>query len=111
MKGLHARSTHSLTSTRYVASINEEGEAEIAVKEIPFEHPFATVRGAGYCFRIFSAFHSPDPIIIQGTIGLPKATAAGLFSDLLFVAQRLGAKDKGHTLHGQGILSDSVIEP
>eukprot|EP00624_Nannochloropsis_granulata_P007211 evm.model.NODE_6825_length_32477_cov_17.962835.6 len=95
---------------RYVGSIDEEGKAEIGIQEVPFEHPFATVRGAGYCFRIFSAFHSPDPITIQGTIGLPKATAAGLFSDLLFVAQRLGAKDKGHTLQGTGILSDSVIE-
>lgn len=96
---------------RYVATINEEGKAEIGIREVPYAHPFATVRGAGYCFRIFSEFHSPDPIIIQGTIGSPKATAAGLFSDLLFVAQRLGAKDKGHTLQGQGILSDSVIEP
>jgi aspartokinase/homoserine dehydrogenase 1 len=96
---------------RYVGSIDEEGKADIAIQEVPFEHPFATVRGAGYCFRIFSAFHSPDPITIQGTIGLPKATAAGLFSDLLFVAQRLGAKDKGHTLQGTGILSDSIIEP
>ena len=96
---------------RYVATINGEGKAEIGIREVPYAHPFATVRGAGYCFRIFSAFHSPDPITIQGTIGSPKATAAGLFSDLLFVAQRLGAKDKGHTLQGQGILSDSVIEP
>jgi bifunctional aspartokinase / homoserine dehydrogenase 1 len=96
---------------RYVATIDEEGRAAIGIREVPYAHPFATVRGAGYCFRIFSQFHSPDPITIQGTIGSPKATAAGLFSDLLFVAQRLGAKDKGHTLQGQGILSDSVIEP
>ncbi len=96
---------------RYVGSINEDGAAEIGLREVPFEHPFATVRGAGYCFRIFSAFHNPDPITIQGTIGLPKATAAGLFSDLLFVAQRLGAKDKGHTVNGTNIVSDSIIEP
>lgn len=95
---------------RYVGCINEAGEAEIGIQEVPFEHPFATVRGAGYCFRIFSAFHSPDPITIQGTIGLPKATAAGLFSDLLFVAQRLGATDKGHTVQGVRVLSDSLIE-
>ncbi len=95
---------------RYVATINEEGKAAIGIREVPFAHPFATVKGAGYCFRIFSQFHSPNPITIQGTIGSPKATAAGLFSDLLFVAQRLGAKDKGHTLQGQGILSDSIIE-
>ena len=100
-----------LNTHRYVASVNDEGEARITLEEVPLQHPYASVRGAGYCFRIFSAFHSPEPITIQGTIGLPKSTAATLFSDLIFVAQRLGAKDKGHTVNGQGALSDSVIEP
>lgn len=35
--------------------------------------------------------------------------ATGLLSDLLFVVQRLGAKDKGHTLSHYRA-SESVIE-
>jgi hypothetical protein len=38
------------------------------------------------------------------------AQATGLLSDLLFVVQRLGAKDKGHTITLNYQTSESIIE-
>lgn len=76
---------------RFVASVNQEGKARVALETLPATHAFAHVSGTDniVLFKTKRYFH--QPLVIQGPGAGPEVTAAGVFADLLRLSQYLGA--------------------
>ena len=77
---------------RYVARLEADGSAKVALQELPNEHAFAHLRLTDNCVQFTTRRYCDNPLIVQGPGAGPEVTAAGVFSDLLRVAASLGAR-------------------
>jgi aspartokinase/homoserine dehydrogenase 1 len=77
---------------RYVASLTAEGHAEVSLKSLPKDHPFANLALTDNVVAFRTRRYSNNPLIIQGPGAGPDVTAGGVFADLLRVAVNLGAR-------------------
>ncbi|TXH63601.1 MAG: bifunctional aspartate kinase/homoserine dehydrogenase I [Thermomonas sp.] len=77
---------------RYVARLQRDGKAVVALCELPADHAFAHLRLTDNCVQFTTRRYCDNPLIVQGPGAGPEVTAAGVFSDLLRVAASLGAR-------------------
>ena len=77
---------------RYVARLQADGNAKVALQELPEDHAFAHLRLTDNCVQFTTRRYRDNPLIVQGPGAGPEVTAAGVFSDLLRVAGSLGAR-------------------
>lgn len=77
---------------RYVAMV-EPGGATVALRELPMEHPLASLRGTDNMFVISTERYS-DPMphmVIRGPGAGVAVTAAGVFGDIIATAREMGS--------------------
>lgn len=77
---------------RYVARLEADGTAKVALQELPNEHGFAHLRLTDNCVQFTTQRYRDNPLVVQGPGAGPEVTAAGVFSDLLRLASSLGAR-------------------
>ena len=77
---------------RYVARLEQDGKASVALRELPTTHAFAHLRLTDNCVSFTTRRYCDNPLVVQGPGAGPEVTAAGVFSDLLRLAAALGAK-------------------
>lgn len=77
---------------RYVARLERDGKASVALRELPADHAFAHLRLTDNCVSFTTRRYRDNPLVVQGPGAGPDVTAAGVFSDLLRLAAALGAK-------------------
>ena len=77
---------------RYVARLERDGRARVALQELPADHAFAHLRLTDNCVQFTTRRYCDNPLVVQGPGAGPEVTAAGVFSDLLRLAAALGAR-------------------
>ncbi|TVS14049.1 MAG: bifunctional aspartate kinase/homoserine dehydrogenase I [Wenzhouxiangella sp.] len=77
---------------RYVASLDADGRAEVSLKSLPADHPFANLALTDNVVAFRTERYRANPLIVQGPGAGPEVTAGGVFADLLRVAVSLGAR-------------------
>ncbi|MCX7032719.1 MAG: bifunctional aspartate kinase/homoserine dehydrogenase I [Arenimonas sp.] len=77
---------------RYVARLGHDGQASVALVELPRDHAFAHLRLTDNIVQFTTRRYRDNPLIVQGPGAGPEVTAAGVFSDLLRLASALGAR-------------------
>ena len=77
---------------RYVARLQRDGQASVALQELPADHAFAHLRLTDNCVQFTTRRYRDNPLVVQGPGAGPEVTAAGVFSDLLRLAAALGAR-------------------
>ena len=77
---------------RYVARLGQDGQARVALVELPRDHAFAHLRLTDNIVQFTTLRYRDNPLIVQGPGAGPEVTAAGVFSDLLRLASALGAR-------------------
>jgi len=77
---------------RFVARLDADGSAEVALKSLPGDHPFAHLALTDNVVAFTTDRYCDNPLIVQGPGAGPAVTAAGVFADLLRVASHLGAR-------------------
>ena len=76
---------------RFVARVDGEG-AQVGLVELPQAHAFAHLKPTDNVVQFTTARYRENPLVVQGPGAGPEVTAAGVFADLLRVAQGLGAR-------------------
>ncbi|MEL7310722.1 MAG: bifunctional aspartate kinase/homoserine dehydrogenase I [Pseudomonadota bacterium] len=74
---------------RYIATLNSEGQVSVALRTVPHDDTFARLALTDNMIRIRSDRYATNPLVIQGPGAGPEVTAAGIFADLLRLADRL----------------------
>ncbi len=77
---------------RYVARLGDDGQASVALVELPRSHAFAHLRLTDNIVQFTTRRYRDNPLIVQGPGAGPDVTAAGVFSDLLRLGAALGAR-------------------
>lgn len=77
---------------RYVAHLDADGRAGVALRTLPADHAFAHLRLTDNCVQFTTRRYHANPLIVQGPGAGPEVTAAGVFSDLLRLCAALGAR-------------------
>jgi len=72
---------------RYTASLDAGGRARVGLESLPLDHPFAHLALTDNVVAFTTERYSENPLIVQGPGAGPQVTAAGVFSDLLRIAQ------------------------
>jgi aspartokinase/homoserine dehydrogenase 1 len=76
---------------RFVAHVDLDS-AKVGLVELPADHAFAHLKPTDNIIQFSTARYSGNPLIVQGPGAGPEVTAAGVFADLLRVAQGLGTR-------------------
>lgn len=74
---------------RHVASLDRHGRARVKLVVLPAKHPFAHTRLTDNVVQFTSRRYCDNPLLVQGPGAGPEVTAAGVFSDLLRIAESL----------------------
>jgi aspartokinase/homoserine dehydrogenase 1 len=77
---------------RYSCRFNMQGSAEVRLGALPASHPIAVARLTDNLVQFTTDRYADNPLVVQGPGAGPEVTAAGVFADILRVAQGLGAK-------------------
>lgn len=72
---------------RYTASLDADGNARVGLESLPLAHPFAHLALTDNVVAFTTERYRDNPLIVQGPGAGPQVTAAGVFSDLLRIAQ------------------------
>lgn len=76
---------------RFVARVDRDG-AKVGLTELPLDHAFAHLKPTDNIVQFTTSRYRDNPLVVQGPGAGPEVTAAGVFADLLRVAQSLGAR-------------------
>jgi aspartokinase/homoserine dehydrogenase 1 len=74
---------------RYVAGLDAEGNASVALEAVLPDHPFCNINLTDNIVQFTSDRYSANPLVVQGPGAGPEVTAAGVFADLLRLANYL----------------------
>lgn len=77
---------------RYIARLDQDGRASVALQAVPTDHAFAHLRLTDNCVSFTTRRYRDNPLVVQGPGAGPDVTAAGVFSDLLRLSTALGAR-------------------
>jgi aspartokinase/homoserine dehydrogenase 1 len=78
---------------RYIARLDAAGNAAVALEAVDASHPFSNINLTDNVVQFQTARYSENPLVVQGPGAGPEVTAAGVFSDLLRLANYV---DPGH---------------
>lgn len=76
---------------RHVASLGRDGSAQVNLAVLPSSHPFAHTRLTDNVVQFTTRRYHDNPLLVQGPGAGPDVTAAGVFGDLLRIAESLEA--------------------
>lgn len=74
---------------RYVARFEAGGDASVGLEAVDAEHPFSNINLTDNIVQFKSDRYSANPLVVQGPGAGPEVTAAGVFADLLRLANYL----------------------
>lgn len=77
---------------RHVASLDRHGHASVKLAVLPAAHAFAHTRLTDNIVQFTTRRYSENPLVVQGPGAGPDVTAAGVFTDLLRIAESLEAR-------------------
>lgn len=77
---------------RHVASLDRAGRASVKLAVLPAAHPFAHTRLTDNVVQFTTRRYHDNPLLVQGPGAGPEVTAAGVFGDLLRIAESLEAR-------------------
>ncbi|WP_407354015.1 bifunctional aspartate kinase/homoserine dehydrogenase I [Luteimonas sp. R10] len=77
---------------RHLARLGEDGRASVGVVALPADHACCHTRLTDNLVQFRSARYAENPLVVQGPGAGPEVTAAGVFGDVLAIAQSLGAR-------------------
>lgn len=75
---------------RYIARLNERGEASVGLEQVPVDAPFSNISSTDNIIQFITDRYFENPLVIQGPGAGPEVTAGGVFGDLLRLATFLG---------------------
>jgi aspartokinase/homoserine dehydrogenase 1 len=75
---------------RYVAKLNDKGEASVGLEKVDGDMPFSQINLTDNIVQFVTDRYSENPLVIQGPGAGPGVTAGGVFGDLLKLANHLG---------------------
>ena len=76
---------------RHVAQLDRDGRASVRLRVLPMEHAFAHTRLTDNIVQFSTRRYCDNPLSVQGPGAGPEVTAAGVFTDLLRIAESLEA--------------------
>jgi len=74
---------------RYIASLDAAGNASVGLEAVEKSHPFCNINLTDNIVQFETERYSANPLVIQGPGAGPEVTAAGVFADLLRLANFL----------------------
>lgn len=77
---------------RHVARLDHAGNASVRLLVLPASHPFAHTRLTDNVVQFRTRRYCDNPLLVQGPGAGPEVTAAGVFADLLRIAESLGVR-------------------
>ena len=77
---------------RHVASLDRDGRASVRLQVLPRSHAFAHTRLTDNIVQFSTRRYCDNPLSVQGPGAGPEVTAAGVFTDLLRIADSLEAR-------------------
>ncbi|MGY0558710.1 MULTISPECIES: bifunctional aspartate kinase/homoserine dehydrogenase I [unclassified Lysobacter] len=77
---------------RYLAHLDRDGRASVALVVPPPGHASLYSRLTDNLIQFHTRRYADNPLVVQGPGAGPEVTAAGVFGDLLGIAQALGAR-------------------
>jgi len=77
---------------RHVASLDRRGRASVKLAVLPATHAFAHSRLTDNVVQFTTRRYCDNPLQVQGPGAGPEVTAAGVFADLLRIAESLGVQ-------------------
>ena len=89
MDKLYRKAAADNKQLRYVAGFGASGEAAVKLEAVDDSHPFCNINLTDNIVQFESERYSANPLVIQGPGAGPEVTAAGVFADLLRLANYL----------------------
>ena len=77
---------------RYLAQLTRDGQARVGLVALPPEHASLHTQLTDNLIQFRTRRYADNPLVVQGPGAGAVVTAAGVFGDLLAVAQALGAR-------------------
>lgn len=74
---------------RHVGKLDRAGHASVRLEVLPCGHPFAHARLTDNVVQFRTRRYRDNPMLVQGPGAGPEVTAAGVFADLLRIAESL----------------------
>ncbi len=74
---------------RYVATLDATGNASVGLDAVSADHPFSNINLTDNIVQFETERYSANPLVVQGPGAGPEVTAAGVFADLLRLANYL----------------------
>lgn len=74
---------------RHVGSLDKQGRARVRLAVLPPDHPFAHARLTDNIVQFRTHRYRDNPLLVQGPGAGPEVTAAGVFADVLRIAETL----------------------
>jgi homoserine dehydrogenase len=87
----HAAAAARGSVLRHVGRLHADGRAQVALEELPADHPLAQGRLSDNIVQFRTRRYADNPLRVQGPGAGPEVTAAGVFADLLRVAAEVRA--------------------
>ncbi|HEY8585225.1 MAG TPA: homoserine dehydrogenase [Rhodanobacter sp.] len=87
-----ARAQASAGVLRHVAQLDRHGRASVRLQVLPSDHAFAHTRLTDNIVQFTTRRYCDNPLSVQGPGAGPEVTAAGVFTDLLRIAETLEAR-------------------
>ncbi|TWI06136.1 aspartate kinase [Luteimonas cucumeris] len=77
---------------RHVAQLGQDGRARVGLVALPADHPCRHTRLTDNLVQFRSLRYTDNALVVLGPGAGPQVTAAGVFGDMLAIAQSLGAQ-------------------
>lgn len=90
MAELYADAERAGKKLRYVASLDEQGQLEVGLRQVDSDNALSHVQLTDNIVRFTTNRYADNPLVVQGPGAGPEVTAGGVFGDLLQLAQQLG---------------------
>ena len=78
---------------RHLARLTRDGRAQVGVVALPADHACRHTRLTDNLVQFTTDRYASNPLVVQGPGAGPEVTAAGVFGDVLAIANALGATD------------------
>jgi len=85
---------------RHLARLDREGRASVGVMALPPDHACCHTRLTDNLVQFRTRRYADNPLVVQGPGAGPDVTAAGVFGDVLAIAQSLGSASGVSLMHG-----------
>ncbi len=89
IEALYSEAARQGRKLRYVARFEAGGDASVGLEAVGPEHPFCNINLTDNIVQFKSDRYSANPLVVQGPGAGPEVTAAGVFADLLRLANYL----------------------